>query len=304
VALPVWARVRVEAGGTAGTVEHEPPGGTSRRLGSGEARSDLTAAVAFFFHPQGGLQVRVLEQPPVGSGLGGSSAYAVALARAVLALEGRSMAGEGLVPILRDLEARVLGAPAGCQDHWAAEAGGVLALHMEPGGERLERLAVDPVWVATRLSVFYTGITHHSGMVNWQVIRRRMEGDPATVRALDTIVEAARRCREALLSADETAVGEAIAAEWAARRSLAPQVSPLEVDRLVEAARGAGALAVKACGAGGGGSLLLWHAPGAREAVRRALRAAAPGGRELPSAPVSSGCRVTTGGPNGPLPGR
>ncbi|HHQ48458.1 MAG TPA: hypothetical protein ENK19_06190, partial [Acidobacteria bacterium] len=138
LALPVRAAVRVEPGAAPGVVEHLA--GEARALGPADAARDLTAAVAFFFRPEGGLRVRVLEQPPVGSGLGGSSAYAVALARAVLALGARELEGGRLVPILRDLEARVLGAPAGCQDHWAAEAGGVLALHVEPGGERLERL--------------------------------------------------------------------------------------------------------------------------------------------------------------------
>ncbi|HHQ48348.1 MAG TPA: hypothetical protein ENK19_05630, partial [Acidobacteria bacterium] len=152
-----------------------------------------------------------------------------------------------------------------------------------------------PGWVTARLSVFYTGITHHSGMVNWQVIRRRMEGDRVTAAGLDAIVAAARRCRAALLAADEAGAGEAIAAEWAARRTLAPEVSPPEVERLVEAATGAGALAVKACGAGGGGSLLVWHPPAAREAVAGALAAAAPGGRTLPVSPVSGGCQVVTG---------
>lgn len=295
-ALPVRARVRVETGGvSAGAVAHVVGARGTRLLHGEDAGNDLTAAVAFFFRPEGGVQVRVLEQAPVGSGLGGSSAFAVALARALLALEGRSMDGERLVPILRDLEARVLGAPAGCQDHWAAEAGGVLALHLEPGGQRLERLSVDPAWISSRLSVFYTGITHHSGMVNWQVIRRRLEGDPTTARGLEAIAGAARRCRLALLGGDEAGVGEAIASEWAARRTLAPEVCPGELDRIVTAALDAGALAVKACGAGGGGSLLVWHPPDLRGAVSSALLAAAPGGRILPTGIVPHGCEVSQG---------
>ncbi|NOZ95877.1 MAG: hypothetical protein GXP47_14225, partial [Acidobacteria bacterium] len=247
-ALPVRARVRVEAAGApAGTVLHVVGGGAPRSLEAADSGSDLTAAVAFFFRPGGGLVIRVLEQVPVGSGLGGSSAYALALARALLVLDGRSMDGSRLIPILRDLEARVLGAPAGCQDHWAAEAGGVLALHLGPGGERLERLPVDLDWVGRRLTVFFTGITHHSGMVNWQIIRRRFEGDAGTALALDEIAAAARRCRSALLAPDEAAVGEAVAADWTARRRLAPEVCPPELDRIVVAARAGGALAVKAC---------------------------------------------------------
>ncbi len=293
-ALPLGVRLIVEPGGAPeGAVLHSVGGGKERLLGPAEAATDLTAAVVFHLRPAAGVAVRVLEQAPVGSGLGGSSAYGMALASALLALEGRTVEAARLVAVVRDLEARVLGAPAGCQDHWAAVKGGVLAVHLEPGGERVERLAVDPAWLAERLTVFYTGITHHSGMVNWEVIRRRLEGDPATTAALEAIAAAARDCRAALLAEDEAGVGAAIVAEWTARRTLAPEVSPPELERVVEAGLGAGALAVKACGAGGGGSVLLWHGPGLRETLATALAVAAPGGGVLASGVSERGVVVT-----------
>ena len=291
--MPVWVRVRVEAEGLPpGIVEHVGEAGRSRVLQEEDAAGDLTAAVAFFFEPSGGLRVRVLGQPPVGSGLGGSSAYAVALARALLALQGRTMGGERLVPVLRDLEARVLGAPAGCQDHWAAERGGVLALHLEPGGERLEGLPVEAEWLASRMTVFYTGITHHSGMVNWQVIRRRFDREPDTTEALESIADAARRCRAELIEGSENGVGQAVADEWSARRRLAPEVCPPDLDTIIDTGLKAGALAIKACGAGGGGSILVWHSPGARGAIVAALAAAAPDGRVVATEVAKIGCRV------------
>mgnify|MGYP000488265602 CR=1 FL=1 len=87
---------------------------------------------------------------------------------------------------------------------------------------------------------------------------------------VDEIAAAARRCCDALRVGDEHLCGEAIAAEWSARRRLAPEVCPPELERLEDVARQAGASAFKACGAGGGGSVLIWHAAGGREPLLQA----------------------------------
>jgi D-glycero-alpha-D-manno-heptose-7-phosphate kinase len=292
VAVPMRVRLEADLGGAPGHVDHAIDDRPWRRLDPDDVDADLTAAVCFAIRPQGGVRVRVLEQAPLGSGLGGSSSYAVALARGVLALADRTADDRALVALLRDLEARVLGAPTGVQDHWAAVIGGVLAVHMEPGGETVEQLAVDNRWLADRLSLFFTGVTHHSGMVNWQVVRRRIEGEAATISALTAIAEAAARCRQALLAGDGRECGAAIAAEWAARKGLAPEVCPPELERLERIALEGGALALKACGAGGGGSLLLWHHPGARDGLAKVLASEAPAGWMLDSGLAMEGCRV------------
>ncbi len=292
VAIPVFVRLRVRTDAPEGYVIHATTGSPATILNAGLARTDLTAAVAFHFMPRGGLRIEVLEQAPVGSGLGGSSTYAVTLARAVLALRQAEMADDRLVATLRDLETRVLEAPAGTQDYWAALDGGALALHVRPGAEEIERLPVDSAWIEGRLSVFFTGIVHESGRVNWQIYRRRIEGDSRTAAACAAIGRASLRCREALLARDEAAVGAAIAAEWEARTRLAPQVCPPGLARMIDAARDAGALAVKAGGAGGGGSLIVWHEPGIRDQVIAALMAVAPDGKPLSSGMTALGCRV------------
>lgn len=292
-AVPVWVRLRVDEGWEEGGVGHRVGAGSWRRLGPEEAHLDLTAAVCFGLRPQGGLRVQVLEQAPLHSGLGGSSSYAVALARAVLALDDRRLEDRRLVALLRDLEARVLAAPTGSQDHWAAALGGVLALRIEAGGEEVEPLPVDETWLTDRFSLFFTGLTHHSGMVNWQVVRRRLDGDAATIEAFDAIVDAARSFRAAVLERDDRACAAAIAAEWTARKRLAPEVCPPDLERLERTALEAGAQAVKGCGAGGGGTLLVWHAPGRRSTVAAALEPAAPEGEMLAAGIASAGCRTS-----------
>jgi D-glycero-alpha-D-manno-heptose-7-phosphate kinase len=292
MALEVEVVLEVDREGERGTVMHAVDGEGWRRLEPTQAATDLTAAVVFALAPGGGFRVRVERQAPYCSGIGGSSTYGIALAHAMAELCGVDHSESRMVALVRDLEARLLGVPTGEQDHWAAVRGGVLAIHLEAGGNRLESLDVPGEWLAHRTTVFFSGITHHSGMVNWQVIRRRLDGDPATTDALAEIASAARSCRRGLMTTDADLVGEAIRSEWAARRRLAPDVCPPELDRLARTAEENGATAVKACGAGGGGSLLVWHPPGARESIVSSLEGASEGGRMLAAGAVRQGVRL------------
>ena len=292
IALPVEVELVVDLAGDPGSVIHMTPKGEERRFSPEQAINDLTAAVAFSLVPQGGVRIRVISQAPFRSGIGGSSSYGIALARALTELVGQTLAEEYMVALVRDLEARVLGVPTGEQDHWAAVRGGVLALHLEAGGNRVEALDVSPGWLSGRMTVFFSGIRHRSGMVNWQVIRRRLDGDAGTTGAFDEIAASARECRAALMSEDEESVAAAIRREWKARRLLASDVSTVELDELVAVARDHGATAVKGCGAGGGGSIVVWHPVDAREAIVSELEAASTGGRVLATCAAAEGVRL------------
>jgi D-glycero-alpha-D-manno-heptose-7-phosphate kinase len=180
---------------------------------------------------------------------------------------------------VRDHETRVLGSPAGEQDYVAAIHGGVNALHLEPGGARREALRVDAASLESRLVLVYSGRSRFSGAGNWAIVRRRVEGDRAVARRLRDVATAARSLLGALRRADWKAAGEAIRAEWAARRRLAPSVAAGGMDELVRLGRRHGALAGKVCGAGGGGCLVFLAPPGRREAVAAALEEA--GNRRL-----------------------
>ncbi|MFI5167581.1 MAG: hypothetical protein ACHQQS_13265 [Thermoanaerobaculales bacterium] len=294
VALRRGVHMRLSPGAAKpGSILFHSPDRAPVSLAPVDASRHLVAVVGFHFFPGGGLDVEVLDQPPVGSGLGGSSSLAVALARGCLALAGRHVAEARLVAQLRDLEAGVLLAPTGVQDYLAALRGGALAVHLDPGGECVERLDVDLDWLQARLLVVYSGIAHASGMVNWEVYRARVDGDVQVAAALEAIASTAQACRRALLARDEEAVGEAVAAEWRARRTLAPAVSTPALDAILAAGADAGAWASKACGAGGGGSVLFWLPPERREAVRAAALAIAPAGAVEVGGGVSrSGARV------------
>src|SRR5439155_1560966 len=75
-----------------------------------------------------GLKVVTHSRVPAGSGLGGSSALAVAVVAAAARAVGRELDADRMWPVVRDAEAQNMGVPAGMQDHLAAIHGGVLGV--------------------------------------------------------------------------------------------------------------------------------------------------------------------------------
>ncbi len=264
-------------------------GGHDYRVVQGDEQVTAASLDALALEPAGALVARLLSPfdpgpctstiktgSPRGAGLAGSSAIAIALLAAAETLRDGALRLEPLerARLARDLEARLMGLPTGLQDHLPAQLGGALEIRHEPGGERVRRLAVDLEALAARLVVAYTGQSHFSAGANWSVVRGRLDGDPDRIDRLDRIARAAGRMAPALESGDWPELGAAVASEWEARRGLAPEISTPAIERLLEAARAAGAWGGKACGAGGGGCVLALAPPGARTQILAAWRSA------------------------------
>lgn len=244
--------------------------GAAREL-LADPRTALVGALVEELVPQGGLEIEFRSGVPFGSGLGGSSALAVAAAGALARATGSSFDGAGGVDFVRDVETRVLGKPAGVQDYYPAYGGALHCLWFGTGRTTPERLRVDPDQWDLHLTLYDTGASHSSGMNNWEVFRRRLDGDSGVARSLDKIAAAARAMAAAVASNDFPAMGSALKDEWEARRELAPIVSSPLIDRAVSAALAAGAWGGKACGAGGGGCIVFLSPAERTGAVREAL---------------------------------
>lgn len=231
--------------------------------------------------------VEIASGSPRGAGLGASSALAVALlAAAEVAVHGaltRSAAARAAVA--RDVEARLMGLPTGLQDHYPAQLGGALEIVHAPGGETVSHLAVELQELGDCLLVGFTGQSHFSAGANWQVVRRRLEADPFIVDRLAEISAVASRLPAALEAADWPRAGALVAEEWAARRQLSGEISTPAIEGLLESARELGAWGGKACGAGGGGSVLVLAPPAVRPRIAEAWRRL--GTQILPARPTA-----------------
>jgi D-glycero-alpha-D-manno-heptose-7-phosphate kinase len=228
----------------------------------------------------GGLELRTRSGSPIGAGIGGSSAMNVAVAAGLAAWTEQPLGVDQLLTLTMNLEAQVIGVPTGVQDYRPAYFGGVSAVELGVSAVRRVALNVDPDELGQRIVLAYTGASRNSGINNWEVMQRRIAGEPSVVQAFDGIRDAAAGIREALQRRDWASVGAHLAHEWTHRKRLASGVTTPAIDAMFAAAAAAGAKAGKVCGAGGGGCLFCLVDPAHKADVANAL--SARGARVLP----------------------
>jgi D-glycero-alpha-D-manno-heptose-7-phosphate kinase len=260
-----------------------------------EPRSALVGSLLEALRIVEPVEVELATEVPFGSGLGGSSALTVCLLGALESLSPRDLFRVDRVDLVRDVETRVLGKPAGVQDYYPPLSGGLHTIRFEAGQTAALRKEVEPAAWERHMTLYDTGAAHSSGMNNWEILRGRLEGDPRVAADLDGVRDAAREMSSAVAAGDFAAMGRALRDEWEARRRLAPVVATPSIDRSIAAARAAGAWGGKACGAGGGGFVVMLSPEEATESVRQALSALGEG-RVVTAGVVSRGLEVRRNG--------
>ena len=236
-----------------------------------EERLELVSKLVHFFKPTTGFRLIAESAVPAGAGLGGSSALAIAVIGALNRLVGNRYSQKKFVAIAANVESTVIRVPAGFQDYYPPLFGSVSSVHFRPDGIEREELDVDIDELEKRIAICYTGEPRMSGINNWEVFKRHIDGDPELFELFEGIRDSARNMREALLANDWARVSETMKNAYPNRKRLAPTITTPQMDMLVEKALAHGAEAAKVCGAGGGGCIAFLCSPGKREDVERAL---------------------------------
>ena len=245
-----------------------------------DGRLGFMARLVRQFAPPSGIDLVTDCAAPAGSGLGGSSALGIAAGAALARFRGEELPAETLLGLVQAVETQVLRVPTGVQDYYPALLGGALALHYSVRGTRAEQLPTDLARLEERLVLCFSGVSRSSGVSNWDMLKRYLDGDPVVVDGIRRVGAATRRMEAALRRTDLDEAAEALSQEWEARKTLSDRVSNPKIESQMGAAREAGALAGKVCGAGGGGCIFFLTRPGQRDEVRRALEG--QGARVLP----------------------
>lgn len=243
-----------------------------------------------FYQPKTGLHLVTDCQAPAGSGIGGSSALNIALNGALNRFTKRNYNREQMIEIARNIETQVIDVPAGTQDYYSAMYGGVQCI--QPGMVKIEprHLPMNLKDLNQRFVLCYTGQPHHSGINNWSVYKKVIDGNAKTLKSLSRIAEVTRQMEKSLEQGRLTRFEHWFNEEWKARKALAPGISTASMDRMILAAKKKGALAAKVCGAGGGGCVAFFVPPRKREDVIETLQA--HGGNVLDFKFVARGLRV------------
>ena len=243
-----------------------------------------------FYAPKSGLEITTDCQAPQGSGIGGSSALNIALHGALNGLTGRHYRKAEMIEIAKNIETQVIKVPAGCQDYFPAMYGGVRKVVPGVRGTETEKFAINLAELTRHFVLCYTGKPRNSGINNWEVTKKAVDGNRAVIRHLISIRDCAVEMERALSRGELKNLAPIFAKEWKARKQLAPNISTPEMDLLIRSAMKKGALAAKVCGAGGGGCVAFIVPPAQKQSVIEELTL--KGGKVLPFQFVSRPLRV------------
>jgi D-glycero-alpha-D-manno-heptose-7-phosphate kinase len=240
------------------------PGGATR----------LPRAVLSLFGITKGIEIFVASEIPSGTGLGSSSALAVALIYAVSAYRGQLLSPADVAELACTIEIEHLRLPIGKQDQYASALGGMNVIAFAEDGVRIRPLRLSPMIrrrLEERLLLFYTGKRRDASSILGHQTRASEERKPETMASLHALKQIAEQTIVALESGDLEAFGDLLHEGWMHKQRLTHGISNSFIDRCYETARRAGARGGKIAGAGGGGFMLLDCPPERTEAVTDAL---------------------------------
>ncbi|MFN3455615.1 MAG: galactokinase [Pseudobdellovibrio sp.] len=220
---------------------------------------------------QKGFSLTTQSESPIGGGLGGSSSLIISMMKAFSQLvDYKFSSSHEMVHWAHNIESEILNTPTGTQDYYPAITGGLTCLNYNTYGIEQKVIETKGSPLYNNFLLVYTGRSHHSGLNNFEVLKSAINQDVKVVTALKKIKSIADDMWRVVNEQKWDLLPELFQQEYEARIQLTPAFTSPEIERLHQIGLSNGALAVKICGAGGGGCVLVWVQPEHRQKVIQA----------------------------------
>lgn len=211
------------------------------------------------------LDIEITSSIPVASGLGSGAAVTVALTRALASHLHQSMTDEEVNAFAYEIEKLHHGTPSGIDNTVVTYARPVYFVKGEP----IETFKVGKPFI---ILIADTGIAAPTKESVGDVRRLWMGDKTRWETTFDKIGKISFTARRAIEAGKPALLGDLMNENHALLQTLT--VSSLELDRLIESARRAGALGAKLSGGGRGGNMIALVGPETAEPVSLALQEA------------------------------
>lgn len=223
----------------------------------------------------GGLEIKLHNDAPPGSGLGSSSGIAVALIGALSALLNLSLDSYALAELAYTIERERVGIKGGRQDQYATVFGGLNFIEF-----RAKQAIVHPIrlWSDTlnelqySMVYAYIGGQRFSGDLIERQIEKVVEGDADTLLALKEQTRIAYQMKDALLTRKIDEFGRLLHEAWSIKKRVSSGITTDRINDVYDIVLKAGAIGGKISGAGGGGFMMFFCDPDNRFRVQGAIR--------------------------------
>jgi galactokinase len=239
------------------------------------------------FEPKNGWDLRVSGNIPIAAGLSSSSAMTVGVIMAIAEMAGKKLSKEKVALAAYDAEVVEFGESGGTMDHFTSAVGGIIHIDMESkkvtelpaeldsfvigdSGEQKKDTVGDLRYIRTTVENEYAAIKkkistfdHRKTPANmvYELTQRKPSKErqmaEATLRNRDLTYQAVTVLRD--IKPDAYVFGEMLDEHHEILRDDLDR-STSKIERMIQAARGAGAVGCKINGSGGGGSMLAYAA--------------------------------------------
>ena len=208
---------------------------------------------------------------PARTGLGTSSAFAVAMLHAMHTIKGEAITKEQLAKEAIYLERTLCRECGGVQDQIAAAFGGLNRIDFDRDGFTVTPLRITEERknaLQSHLMLFFTGISRFSAELQTAHQSALRDKTAELCRMRDMAREAVSLLEG---EGDLLRFGSMLDEAWQIKRGITDRITNEGIDALYRRARESGALGGKLLGAGGGGFLLFFVPPEKQQSVREAL---------------------------------
>jgi D-glycero-alpha-D-manno-heptose-7-phosphate kinase len=234
------------------------------------------------FDLQRGLHLVTYSEMPAGAGLGSSSTIATCLIALLDALTGYRMTAYEIAELARDCETVALQTTYGWQDQYSPVTGGGVKFMRHWPADSGRGIEVNSIYLSPAIAaelergliVAFSGISRPAKSILDHVAAGVEREDYQVINALKAMSNMAGEIRQLLSAGELQKLGSALNEVWRLHKMLHPEVTNERLEELFQIATAHGAEGGKVCGAGGGGTIMLYAPPGKDYAVRQALRAA------------------------------
>lgn len=212
------------------------------------------------------VEITITSDIPIASGMGSGAAIATAIVRALAGAFGRDLSAEEVSSLVYESERRYHGTPSGIDNTVIAYERAIWFQRRSEPPHLIEPL---PMTAAFTLLIGDTGVRSATRLPVGEV-RRRWQEDPARYETLfDMVADVVHQVRQALQEGDLMALGPLLNRNQDLLEQIG--VSSPHLERLIAAARTAGASGAKLSGGGWGGVMIALVEPDVAMQVRTAL---------------------------------
>ena len=224
-----------------------------------------------------GIEITTVTDAPVGTGLGSSGSFTVALLQALYAFNRQNVSPYVLAEEACEIEINKALMATGKQDQYLAALGGLVSLEFDKSG----RVTVNSIDIKqnilkelrSNLLLFYTGISRTSFGIQVEQIRNTQNNNKDIIESLHTTKKIGLEIKVALEKGDIEQFGKLLDFHWENKKIRSRKISNPQIDSWYKIAKQNGALGGKILGAGGGGFLAIYCPNEVKNRVREAMTA-------------------------------